>query len=397
MKSLSVNNLTVESRPYHLANEKQSLEDIHSGASVTASIRRRTRRQIMKKIVGPLLAAAVFTTTSPAHAQQLFKTFALDFVLQGVCVDSQGKVLSGHSPLEPKGTCPTIRKIGAGEAIPYHKHDWANDNLKDRLVAGLQRTDSFPVVVNGIELVVSQYDFGIPPRKFGRFDPGEGGQILHVGTDTASAIITQDSKGLKFFYGPRCHGRPTLSSLEDSWLLFDKSIQDHPTGHATVKIAQSLDASQCPTRLATSMTTWTMHNVRYRLDAEHRRTAPIQTIITDHFSRDQIDTSGSMERMYFTRELGWTRWERWQNLSISSQKSDSYREREARVARSGRCDPRDGAPSGSGNWIMVDCREWTNIQPPDNPAGDAPMFWIKDAASHEPLSSILTTQQSEQQ
>ncbi|HJU18573.1 MAG TPA: hypothetical protein VJ770_19140, partial [Stellaceae bacterium] len=53
---------------------------------------------------------------------------------------------------------------------------------------------------------------------------------------------------------------------------------------------------------------------------------------------------------------------------------------------SGRCSPA-AAPQG-GPFVMVDCREWTRIVPPHDPAGDPPGFFL-DAVRRRHLAGGL--------
>jgi hypothetical protein len=57
-----------------------------------------------------------------------------------------------------------------------------------------------------------------------------------------------------------------------------------------------------------------------------------------------------------------------------SKDPDRQNERARTFASSGRCQPR--APAPGNGWLMLDCREWTNIVKPDSLAGDPPDFWL---------------------
>src|ERR1043165_4764055 len=205
------------------------------------------------------VAFAIFVQATASSADP-FETVAEDFLIQNVCVDGQGRPVIARNPLDTKQLCPVSRDLTLGEALPYHKHDWANNTIQAKISTGLQRTDSFPYEIQGSRFVVAQYDFGFSPRAFGRFDQGEGGQLIYVGARSATVIVTQDSKGLKFMYGPGCQSMQSLNSLTDSWLLFDNTITSSAQGIALARLSQSLDPEQCPMRLGSSLTLWSVRD-----------------------------------------------------------------------------------------------------------------------------------------
>ena len=314
-----------------------------------------------------------------AHAAEPapgFEAFSLDYLIQNVCLDGQGNVLAGSTPLSPD--CTRQRDLRPGERLPYHKSDWPNDRSLQKNPNGWEESDSFPVVFNGQTFSIQTFQLGVEGHQFLEYSAGDGGQIAHITPYGASLILTEDGHGLKFFYGPGCDSRFNWTSLDDSWLLFQPSIQTTPLGHAIARLTQTTDPGQCPRRLSAALTIWDIRPIRYRVALDHSLGPALTTIVTDHFSQDSIDRSGSMERMYLTRELGWTRWERWQNLDAPGSETDTYRERAGRLEASGRCAARAAAPESSKSWVLVDCREFTNLIPSTTPGGETPDFWIGD-------------------
>ena len=63
----------------------------------------------------------------------------------------------------------------------------------------------------------------------------------------------------------------------------------------------------------------------------------------------------------------------------------------AELAATGRCAEGLGAPSAA-SWAMVDCREWTQVVPPDDPAGDPPVFWLDRLRTYEATRAIFGQQ-----
>ena len=100
----------------------------------------------------------------------------------------------------------------------------------------------------------------------------------------------------------------------------------------------------------------------------------LTSLISDHYGGADRDTADHVERFYFTRELGGTRWERWQNT----------RERQfgaAVVAAGGlvrgdralRCGRSATGPRADGTDRLP---RMDAIVPPSDPAGDPPGFRI---------------------
>ncbi len=316
-----------------------------------------------------VLAVGAFALPSPSRAQAVPPVWreAWGFLVEDVCTDGSDHPLPGASPLDGGGACSRQRKLRVGERLPYHKQDWPGDADRDTHPEGYQRSDSFPVPSTLGPAVVQDYDFGDEPRAFGRFDDGDGGQVAFLGAGTASFGITEDGgAGLQFFLGPGC-------APEDGWVIVDRSFAERTSGQMLARITRNAD--RCPQRLGYAFTRWHVQPVSFR-DSTNGRTGRVtlSTLVSEHFGGKDVDGADHLERMYFTHALGYTRWERWQNLSVHDRPRD--RQQAAELAASDRCEPGLGAPSAASRWAMVDCREWTQIVPPADPAGDPPGFWL---------------------
>jgi hypothetical protein len=232
---------------------------------------------------------------------------------------------------------------------------------------GYQQSDSFPVQTIYGPAVVQTYDFGDDPRAFGQFDDGDGGQVAFFSPHTAAFGITEDGgAGLQFFIGPGC-------APVDSWVIVDSDFPASPAGDTLARLTRRQDA--CPARLGYAFTRWHVQPLLYHDTVDGRPgQSTMTTLVCDHFGGKTIDSADHLERMYFTHELGYTRWERWQNLSVHDRDRD--RRQAAALAASERCEPELGAPSTASAWIMIDCREWTQIVRADDVAGDPADFWV---------------------
>jgi hypothetical protein len=339
---------------------------------------RRPRRRAAP-LPWALAAALIVGGAAASAAAGLVATPALlrDFMIQNVCLDAAGRVREGVSPLDPGGRCARQRDLLPGERLPYHKDDHPAASDKAAAPKGYQRHDSFPVLTADFgEVVEDSFDFGEGlGRRFGVFDAGrgDGGDIVLFSPGAVSIAATEDGgAGFQLFVGAQCRGRVDSAALVRSWIiaLYEPG---GPLRGETVARLNDLRAGhqqRCPSRLNAAYTRWRVTPVHY--DAG----VTLLTLVCDHYGGKSPDRASHVERFYFTRELGATRWERWQNPERTHQFSAAAIARAAaRLAASGRCGP--APPPLGGPFVMVDCREWTVIVPPRNPAGDRPGFFIE--------------------
>ncbi len=328
-----------------------------------------------------LLATPLLISPPEAQAQNVPPAWheAWNFLVENVCVDAAHQVLPGVSPLDEASACPHQRKLAIGERLPYHKRDWPGLNDRTTHPDGYQQSDSFPVSTRFGLAVIQTYDFGDSPRAFGQFDQGDGGQVAFLSAKTASFGITEDGgAGLQFFIGPDCQ---TL----DSWVIVDSSFADRSFGQLLARITRQIKA--CPAHLGYAFTRWHVQPVSYRDSVRGQPgRVTLQTLVSEHFGGKDVEGADHLERMYFTQPLGYTRWERWQNLAVHDRSAD--RKQAEALAASDRCEAGLGPPSASAGWLMVDCREWTQMKPPANAAGDPPNFWV-ERLRNEPATQAM--------
>jgi hypothetical protein len=318
-----------------------------------------------------------------------------DFMIQNVCIDGSGAALEGVSPIDADPTCSTQRDLLPGENLPYHKHDHPAAVDRGRLQRGYQRHDSFPVATAQFGVVIEHsFDFGDGGgRQFGVFDArrGDGGDITLLSAQAVSFAATEDGGGgFQLFVGPGCEDRVEAAALAGSWIivLLDP---DRPLQGQTVARLNDLKEgrqSSCPSRLNAAFTRWYVTPFRYRAAPAQGAPLSLTTLVSEHYGGEYAEAADHVERFYFTRELGATRWERWQNLSHSRDFSaDQVAKAASDLAMSQRCS-QPPAPAGGATLAMIDCREWTLIVPPDEPAGDRPGFFI-DAIRSRRLGNDL--------
>ncbi|HEX3953313.1 MAG TPA: hypothetical protein VHW90_07050 [Stellaceae bacterium] len=314
-----------------------------------------------------------------------------DFLIQNVCRDAAGTVLIGHSPADKDPACIAQRDLRPGERLPYHKHDHPSPAQAAELPLGYQRHDSFPVETAGFgDVVEHSFDFGAGDgRRFGVFDTGtDGGDIAILSPGIVSIGATEDGgAGFQLFVG-ECAGAVTAAALRHSWLVVQYDpARPAPLQGETVARLNDLKAGRqatCPSRFNTAYTDWRVAPFRYRAGQGQGTPITLTTLISEHYGGSSgRATTDHVERFYFTRELGGTRWERWQNADgnvIAS--AAKIAEMAAAFAATGRCSTPD-MPGGGATMLLIDCREWTQIVPPGDPAGDRAGFFL-DAVRARP-------------
>jgi hypothetical protein len=304
-----------------------------------------------------------------------------DFMIQNVCLDAAGAVRIGHSPVDGDPGCVAQRDLRPGERLPYHKHDHPSPDEREAVPTGYQRHDSFPVETAGLSTVVEHsFDFGNGDRRFGAFDTGaDGGDIAVLSPDAAAIGATQDAGGFGLWVG-ECQGAVSAGALAHSWLVATFDPQ-HPAPLAGDTVAhlgglKTGHFDTCPARFASAFTRWRVAPFRYRAMPGQGTPVTLSTLISDHYGGADPATADHVERFYFTRELGGSRWERWQNARGNAQSSAAkVAETASWFAGTGRCSPPE-MPAGGAAFVLVDCREWTQIVPPADPRGDPPGFFI---------------------
>jgi hypothetical protein len=333
-------------------------------------------------IAGTALAALLLVTTAQAGEDILGTSAAVrDFMIQNVCLDASGAVLTGRGPLDGEPPCPTQRDLFPGERLPYHKHDHTEPGGGP--AQGYQRHDSFPVETAGLGTVVEHsFDFGgFAGRRFGIFDKDDGGDVAVFSAGAVSIAATEDGgAGFQLFVG-ECQGSVSPAALLRSWIVatFDPERAAPLSGEtiARLKDLKSGEQQSCPTRYATAYTRWHVAAVRYRAAPGQGAPVTLTTLVSNHYGGGRRESADHVERFYFTRELGGTRWERWQNAKGNRQyDAATVAAAAARFGATGRCSPAP-MPEGGAEFVLLDCREWTRIMPPENPDGDPPGFFLK--------------------
>jgi hypothetical protein len=328
-------------------------------------------------------AGAIVTPAEEGAVMAATEANLRDLMVQNVCLDATGTVLTGIAPVDGDPRCTDQRDLRPGERLPYHKHDHPSPDQREAAPSGYQRHDSFPVETAGLGTVFEHsFDFGAAEgQRFGVFDtPSDGGDIAILSSGMASIGATEDGGGGFGLWVGECRGPLTASALTHSWI-----IAEFAPGQATPLEGETLarlngvpsgGPPTCPARFNAAYTKWRVAPFRYRGVPGQGTPVTLATLVSDHYGGANPATADHVERFYFTRELGGTRWERWQNANGNAQSSAAkIAETAAWFAGTQRCST-PKPPGGGAPMVLIDCREWTRIVPPAEPAGDRPGFFI---------------------
>jgi hypothetical protein len=333
-------------------------------------------------------AALLFCAVPRATAQIVANEATLrDFMIQNVCLDGDGAVLAGVAPIDGDRRCAAERDLRPGERLPYHKHDHPSPDQQGAMPSGYQRHDSVPVETVGFGTVVEHsFDFGVGDgRRFGVFDTGsDGGDIAILSPGIVSIGATEAGGGGFGLWVGECRAPLTAAALTRSWIIveYDPARPMPLEGETIAWLNGATVGGQptCPSRFNPAYTSWRVVPFRYRAAPGQGTPTTLATLVSDHYGGKSRATADHVERFYFTRELGGTRWERWEIASGNPRFSAAkVAEMAAGFAATGRCSAPQtptGPPDGGAPLVLVDCREWTRIEPPSDPAGDRAGFFI---------------------
>jgi hypothetical protein len=351
----------------------------------------------VRGVSGRCLAAALLCAASPAWSQDLPGSIEVvrDFMIQDVCLDRAGMVVIGHAPIAGDPACVARRDLFPGERLPYHKHDHRTqaDARAGGAASGYQRHDGFPVETATFgDVIVQSFDFGGGDRRFGRFDDGkgDGGDIVVLSPYSAAIGATDDGgAGFQLFVGAGCRDRVTPGAIADSWIVALLNPVGPLRGETVAQLKDLKRGQQgdCPPRLNQAYTRWQVQPVTFRAASGQGTPVTLATLVSDHFGGGDPRSADHLERFYFTRELGPTRWERWQDRA----RSRDADKQAAEMGASGRCSAVP-PPAENPALVMVDCREWSSIQPPDEAHGDAPSFFAQWATIRPEAAALFPPQ-----
>lgn len=277
-----------------------------------------------------LAAAFVSSPAFSASVADLPQGNHTSWISKSVCVNGAGALL----PVDPYPACPAnsiIRKIQVGDPLPYANIDQG----------GFQRSDSYPTYdKNRATIFMHTFDYS-PFGEFNLYDGSDGYDVYKVMNGFVSVVNTRDGGGYgQTFYGAGC-------SQGDGWRLFPTtnflSVNERETvssisGVYWEQTGQSFPGG-CPTGygLTTTLYQWIPGKSFGGINGHPTKT--MDALMVTHIG-------GNIERFYFTREYGLTRWEAWNENPPSPAPTPYCNGPQSIVVK--------GKP-----YYYADCRDWS--------------------------------------
>lgn len=302
-----------------------------------------------------VLAGAAMPATAAVPADPY------DFVVQQVCVDGAGRAL----PDDP-AACSRKRLLRVGEAVPFLRVDAGH----------WQALYSYPVTgLGGERRAVATKVFGGADTSgsFGDLGVRSGYDLLEVSRRYVSGIRTSDPGG-----GDQIFWRTADCVRTDGWIFFPPGLQPGERGEtkSTLKITPG-PSTACPAlrNIAPDFTAWERPTEPYRYTSGKS----LDTIQSMHFAygdpADPAHDNDSMEKFFFTREYGFSRWEAWQTEAGCRKRVQGEGRDPAEHCRPSPQDICNGpnvATFYGKQYLRLDCRDSTFAFKPD-PNGFNPL------------------------
>lgn len=349
------------------------------------------------------------TSPRPAPAEPI-----ADWMVMDVCTDANDVIQEGVAPVDP--ACRIRRKIRLDETPPYRLRGWPPEGGCSN---GLLVKWNMPVAKAGTTRIVSvsertQDGCGVAEEAEAGADVFDGASIQWFDAGYGFIMGSWSPVGQSSFLSPYCAPNPASSRRFFRGWVIAPAVVPQPrvpgwgvfpskllAGHGAAPIGP------CPDRYQHGLTVWIVDDVSFR-------GMKLPAIVSHHFA--QADRGGmapgpaeQMERTYWTREFGLTRWEKWARDDWSNPRNRQPADVLAKsMFAHGRCSQPYGLPpvvtpglrteairaGGSYSqvftdprtnerhtWYMTLCDDWTNLlrspptQSPDRSAGADERYW----------------------
>lgn len=311
-----------------------------------------------------------------AQAQVPISNELFDYLAQDVCVDSNN-VAYDQDPF----SCPSNRRnIAIGEPSPYIMTDFDRQNG-----ATYMATTSFPVLSTDgkTEILVSknlQGNFNAD-FIFNFSEPRDGYDLIDTYYSGYTSIVrTSDGNCYDQLFSRYFRTGP-ISTRAGGWVMFPRLVAPstwtttNQVSNQTYKFQLSQGRPGCSNSDSLGVTYWNAPTTY-----EFESTKQLLAIRTDHFASSSLSQSdNALERFYFTREYGLTRWEAWMPQSRCftqfGASNPICRPDAPDYPLNGRCSRMNVSASGYAgldfwggqNWIRYDCRDQTFYQRLNHP------------------------------
>jgi hypothetical protein len=273
------------------------------------------------------------STTFPVPVGEIY-----DFLIQDVCVVN-GLVTS----TDPRLCQGVTRNLNVDEVLPYRR---VTDHVPNVPFGMVEISDSFPArgpqnqfrVVHTFNIATpwdpnnfrSFLDFDTPsysqlfatPIFPNSYAPhSDGYEVTEFDGNWVSLMGTRDANGMKPFFNATC-------GQDDTWISFPKNLPALGQGGYVLARLSYLTLPFEP-RTATSFScggtpslgdagtyylrgNWTFNN-----------NIVLETIVTSHYDTADANTATAMERIFYTKPYGRTRWETWHRIDSTNPVADT--------------------------------------------------------------------------
>ena len=225
----------------------------------------------------------------------------------------------------PQPTINAISYLGTDSAEP--RHDWPLPNgyviLTNKITSPSSATQSWDFITS---------------------DNGDGFQTAEVGGDGWVRFPSTKDGGtpyVQYFVGARCGGT--------GWLVFRNDATNSWKDYLA-RLSISPDPNTCPP-LGQAYTRYRLETIAFPFAVNGmREVRDLSTVVSEHYSGDNIQSATALERSYLSKDYGLVRWEAW---SLNPPTITDLPER---------CSPVDYSVPPASGWYMNDCRTYTNIK-----------------------------------
>ncbi len=301
-----------------------------------------------------------------------------DYLVQDVCLDDAGAVTSAD-PL----TCEKRRNIALGEKSPYLLTD--TDYARNMT---FQAMNSLPVrgtdgTIRILYPKLNQGPFKTSFRMTGFVEAQDGYDLADISNSNFVSFIRTSDGGCFDQIWSRTGKRDTAAQRAGGWALFP--LGSPPSQWAasqsaiikTHKVQMTKGRKGCKNGSSRGITYWT-----HPAPAMFNTGKTVTAITSSHFANADLGRlDNALERFFFSREYGFTRWEAWvpQRRCVKDHgktaafcfpgRADEQRYLSARCNRNNAGNT--GVPAlnrwGNQNWVRIDCRDMTNHIALDEP------------------------------
>jgi hypothetical protein len=301
---------------------------------------------------------------------------ALDYLIQDVCVDGADNPIAGDP-----ASCASHRNIRIGEAFPYLVSDY--DTATGQT---FETVFNYPVPgTDGILKIMRAKNLqqGFTPSFQFSFVPARDGYDL-IDTSGSYYSFTRTSDG--GCYDQAWQTGP--SQATDGWILFAPGLQGGSLVHNIEHVELT---SPAPGGCSTSQASGANDIWNPPVQVTYESGKNLSSVIVYHFAAENLSQeNNALERNFFTREYGATRWEAW--IPLSRCQDPGFAGSPTQQGQPLVCEPTNPASPlydrcspnnspgttvfGGQTWVRTDCRDTTTyialntpVIPLDGPNG----------------------------